>query len=62
MRFANSSAPAQRENANDSIVKQLTRSAGIIFFMSGRANTMLISAKSFELFFTAHRRDHIMVI
>jgi hypothetical protein len=62
MRFANSSAPAQRENANSSIEKQLTPDAGIIFFMSGPANMMLITAKSFELFSPAHRGDHILVI
>ena len=60
MRFANSSAPAQSEIANNSIVKQLTRSAGIISFMPGRANKMLTTAKSFELFYTAYRRDHFL--
>jgi hypothetical protein len=50
MRFANSSAPARRENANNNIVKLMTRMAGIVFLMSRLADTMLVTAKSFELF------------
>jgi hypothetical protein len=48
-------APVRRENADISIVKQMNRMAGIVFFMPRLANTMLITAKSFELFFRRAR-------